>query len=45
MISRTDLIIIAIGYITGLAVGYWYGMKAGAQKFWKMPGASWKVRK
>ena len=45
MISQTDLIIIAVGYISGLALGFWYGTKAGSQKFWKMPGASWKVRK
>ncbi len=45
MISKTDLVVIAVGYVMGLALGYWYGMKSGTQRFWRMPSASWKVRK
>jgi hypothetical protein len=45
MISTTDLIVIAVGYLLGLGVGFWYGMRSGKDKFWRMPSSSWKVRK
>lgn len=45
MISGTDMLIIALGYAAGLAVGVVRGLKLGKERFWKMPGASWKVRK
>ncbi|MBR9689312.1 MAG: hypothetical protein GOV01_00210 [Candidatus Altiarchaeota archaeon] len=45
MISRTDLLVILVGYAIGLGIGFWYGMRSGKQKFWRMPGSSWKVRK
>ena len=45
MISGTDLVVIALGYAAGLAVGFVRGLKSGKERFWKMPSASWKVKK
>jgi|GEM_PF-2773387 len=45
MIDFIDLVIIAVGFIAGLVVGYLRGMKEGKDRFWRMPSASWKARK
>ena len=45
MISKTDILVIALGYAAGIAVGLARGLKSGKERFWKMPGASWKVKK
>lgn len=45
MIVRNDLIVIVVGYALGLAIGFIRGVKAGKDKFWKMPSASWRARK
>jgi len=45
MINTTDLMVIGMGYVIGLAIGLYYGIRSGKTKFWRMPGNSWKVRK
>ncbi|MBR9681083.1 MAG: hypothetical protein GOU98_04670 [Candidatus Altiarchaeota archaeon] len=45
MINTTDLLVIGAGYVIGLVIGTVYGIRSGKQKFWRMPGNSWKVRK
>ncbi len=45
MIEKKDLIVIAIGYFLGVAAGFLYGLRSGKTRFWRMPGASWRVRK
>ena len=45
MISKADLLVILVGYVLGLVAGFLYGIKSGKTRFWKMPSASWRVRK
>ena len=45
MIPRSDLLVIILGYVCGVVAGFFYGLKSGKERFWRMPSASWKVRK
>ncbi len=45
MIYLQDLAVIALGYFIGLFIGFIAGCKRAKKRFWKMPSASWRVRK
>ena len=45
MIEVKDMVAIALGYALGFVAGFFYGLRSGRVKFWKMPSASWKVRR
>jgi len=45
MIEIKDIIAIGLGYIAGFVAGFLYGLRSGKERFWRMPSASWRVRK
>ena len=45
MIEVKDLVAIFLGYLLGFVVGFFYGLRSGKERFWRMPSASWRVRR
>jgi len=45
MIEVKDLVAIFLGYLLGFVAGFFYGLRSGKERFWRMPSASWRVRR
>ncbi len=45
MITKWDIAVIAAGYVVGLVAGFVRGLNTGKDRFWRMPGSSWRVRR